>query len=224
MSNFASILYYSDSQLDKGIEKLCIDHLPDLPTVSVTKEPLDLGKNIVSTTPKSYQSLFEDILMGLEAATEEIVFFVEADILYHPNHFEFTPSYPNTVYYNGNYWVVRMSDGFAVHYNMGPLSGLCAFREDMLKHYRERLAYIKENGFNYKMGFEPFTHKRVKWKYWCNMERFYPPYPNLDLFHGNNLTRRKWSPDKFQTKPTFWYEGTVDTIPGWPNLRAILKL
>jgi len=224
VSNFASILYYSDSQLDKGIEKLCIDHLPDLPTVSVTKEPLDLGKNIVSTTPKSYQSLFEDILMGLEAATEEIVFFVEADILYHPNHFEFTPSYPNTVYYNGNYWVVRMSDGFAVHYNMGPLSGLCAFREDMLKHYRERLAYIKENGFNYKMGFEPFTHKRVKWKYWCNMERFYPPYPNLDLFHGNNLTRRKWSPDKFQTKPTFWYEGTVDTIPGWPNLRAILKL
>jgi len=55
------------------------------------------------------------------------------------------------------------------------------------------------------------------------MKRFYPPFPNLDLYHGKNLTNRKWSPDKFRTKPTFWEESTITNIPGWPRLPEIVK-
>jgi hypothetical protein len=219
------ILYYSDSQLPDNIASTCIDSIAksNLPVVSVTKKPLSFGQNIVSITPKGYLSLFEDILMGLEASTSEVIFFAEADILYHPDHFEFIPERKDTIYYNGNYWVIRIEDDFAVHYDMGPLSGLCAFRETLLTHYRERVARVKRDGFDYRMGFEPMSHRRIKWDNMFRMERFYPEFPNLDLYHGGNLTRRKWSPTKFVTKPKFWEESTVENIPGWPDLPNIIR-
>lgn len=218
-----AVLYYSSSDMPENIEKRCQESIADLPVVSVTIKPTDFGRNLVSPTPKSYQTLFENILMGLEEIKEDVVFFCEADILYHPTHFDFTPERHDTIYYNGNYWVVRLSDGFAVHYDMGPLSGLCAYRDILLTHYHERVAYVREHGFNYKMGFEPMTHRRIKWKNMYRMERFYPPFPNLDLYHGSNLTRRKWSPDKFVTRPKFWEEADIYSIPGWPDLPEIVK-
>jgi hypothetical protein len=220
----SNILYYSDSQLDENISSTCIQYIAksNLPVVSITKKPLDFGQNIVSITPKSYLSLFEDILMGLEASTSDLIFFAEADILYHPDHWKFVPTDKETIYYNGNYWLVRIDDGFAVHYDMHPLSGLCAYREPLITHYKERIEYVKENGFSYKMGFEPFSHNRIKWKNRFKMELFYPEFPNLDLYHGKNLTRRKWTPSKFITKPKFWEEGTVDNIPGWSDLPNII--
>lgn len=219
------ILYYSSSELDNKIDLVCREHIisSGLPIISVTIKPTNLGKNLVSLTPKSYQTLFENILMGLEEMKEEVVFFCEADILYHSSHFEFVPDKNDIIYYNGNYWVIRMSDGFAVHYNMGPLSGLCAYRDMLLVHYKERVEYVRKNGFDYKMGFEPMTHNRIKWEHMYKTERFYPSFPNLDLYHGKNLTHRKWSPDKFRTRPTFWEESTINNIPGWPTLPEILK-
>lgn len=220
-----AILYYADGQLEGNIDRICKEHISRaaLPITSVTIKPMDFGRNFVSPTPKSYLTLFENILLGLENITDEIVFFCEADILYHKSHFDFTPEKKDTIYYNGNYWVVRLSDGFAVHYNMGPLSGLCAYRDTLLTHYKERVEYVRKNGFDYRMGFEPMTHNRIKWKNMFKMERFYPEFPNLDLFHGANLTRRKWAPEKFVNKPTFWEESTVKNIPGWVNLPALVE-
>jgi len=220
-----AILYYADGTLQGGIDRVCKEYISKatLPITSVTLEPMDFGRNFVSPTPKSYLTLFENILLGLENITDEIVFFCEADILYHPSHFEFTPERKDTFYYNGNYWLVRLSDGFAVHYDMHPLSGLCAYRESLLTHYKERVKYVKENGFSYNIGFEPFSHRRIKWKNHFNMELFYPPFPNLDLFHGNNLTRRKWAPEKFVNRPRFWEEGSVKSIPGWENLPELVE-
>jgi len=219
------ILYYSDNQVDEKVDLLCREYIAmsGLPITSVTLKPTDFGHNFVSPTPKSYQTLFENILLGLENMTEDIVFFCEADVLYHPCHFGFEPKGHDTIYYNGNYWVIRMSDGFAVHYDMGPLSGLCAFRDILLTHYRERVEYVRAHGFSYEVGFEPMTHRRMKWSNMYDMERFYPPYPNLDLYHGNNLTRRKWAPEKFRTRPKFWTESTIHNIPGWSDLPAILE-
>ena len=219
------VLYYSSNELPDKVAKRCQESIAEsgFPITSVTLKPTDFGRNFVSPTPKSYQTLFENILMGLENMSEDIIFFAEADILYHRTHFDFTPQREDTIYYNGNYWVVRLEDGFAVHYDMGPLSGLVAYREPLLTHYRERVAYVKENGFSYQVGFEPMTHKRIKWKNMYRMERFYPEFPNLDLYHGTNLTRRKWSPEKFVTKPKFWEESTIKDVPGWPDLPEIVE-
>jgi hypothetical protein len=115
-----------------------------------------------------------------------------------------------------------MTDGFAISYNVSPLSGLVVYRETAIKHFTERVKMIQKDGFSYHMGFEPFTHGRVKWDFWCETEIFMSPTPSVDIAHEGNVTRKRWSQDKFRRKPTFWREATIDSVPGWPNLRELL--
>ena len=82
---------------------------------------------------------------------------------------------------------------------------------------------IEKKGFGYYMGFEPMTHKRIKWENWYGFEVFLPESPNVDLGHGGNLTRKRWSQDKFIRKPKFWQESDVAHIPGWPGLPGIVS-
>lgn len=217
------ILYYTNNKVTEKLEKLSRVTITqsDLPITSVSLKPIDFGKNIVLDLKPGYESLFTQILAGLEQMTQEIVFFAEHDVLYYKDHWKHTPN-NNSFHYNGNYWNLRMSDGVAVHYNMHPLSGLVVRRDIALIHFKERLDMIKKDGFSYKMGFEPMTHKRIKWSNWFDYEVFYPEFPNVDVSHSDNLTKKKWHPSKFRKKPTFWIESEDYRIPGWPYLRRKL--
>lgn len=97
------------------------------------------------------------------------------------------------------------------------------YREPLTIHFKERLKLIDEQGFNFHMGFEPMTHKRIKWKNWYNFEIFNPEYPNIDLAHKGNSTNKRWSQDKFRRKPTFWEESDIHNIPGWENLSVMVN-
>lgn len=217
------ILYYSDNCLNMKLSKTCRKFIAasGLPITSVTLKPTNFGRNICLPLPRGYRSMYQQIMTGLENITEDIVIFTEHDILYHKNHFEFTPPRDDVFYYNGNYWMLRLSDGFAVHYDVSPLSGLVAYREPLLIHFRERMEYVKKHASAYWIGWEPFTNHRVPWKTWYEFEVFEPEFPNIDLCHGGNLTRKRWTTQKFIKKPIFWEESTIDNINGWPNLRDI---
>lgn len=217
-------LYYTDNTLNRGLAKLCREYIThaNLPITSVSLKPLDFGNNIVLPLERSYETLATQILTGLEAMTEDIVYFTEHDDLYHPNHFEFIPPEKNKFYYNGNYWFLR-EDGFAVHYNVSPLSGLVAYREPLINHFRERLELIKKDGYSFKMGFEPMTHHRIPWKYWYDFEIFMPEFPNVDICHGKNLTWKRFDQKDFRRKPKFWEESDIYHILGWSDLPDILN-
>ena len=219
------IVYYTDNHLNMKLAKLVRRYIQksELPITSVTLKPTGFGKNIVLKEERGYRTMFKQILKGLEEAKEDIIFLAEHDVLYHPSHFEFTPKDENTFYYNGNYWIVRLTDGFAIHYDVSPLSGLVAYREPLIKHFKERLELIDQKGFGYYMGFEPMTHKRIKWKNWYDFEIFNPEFPNIDLAHEGNLTKKRWSQKKFIRKPKFWEEGNINNIKGWDNLSKILN-
>ena len=221
------ILYYSDNRLNMKFAGKIRKQLEQvgLPITSVTLKPTNFGRNIHFPGERGYLQMFKQILAGLEAMTENIVYFAEHDVLYHADHFKFLPTDPYKFYYNGNYWMLRLKDGFAVHYNCSPLSGLVVFRETAIKHFRERVEMIERLGNEYKplhMGFEPFTHNRVKWDFWCGFEVFMPEFPNIDVAHGGNTTWKRWDQKHFIRKPTFWEESTVDKIPGWEGLRELL--
>jgi len=219
------IIYYTDNKLKWSLAQICRRQLKKigLPIVSCSLKPSDVGKNIVFKGERSYLTMFKQILTALDGCDFDIVYLAEHDVLYHSSHFNFIPKDKETFYYNGNYWMVRYPDGFAVHYDVSPLSGLVVYREPLIKHLKERIALIEKKGFGYYMGFEPFTHGRVKWDYWCNFEIFEPKFPNIDISHGNNLTQKRWTQDRFRRKPKFWEEGTVENIPGWPKLKELLK-
>jgi glycosyltransferase involved in cell wall biosynthesis len=223
------ILYFTNNKVNMKLGRTVRGFIKeaDIPITCVSTKPIkDFGNNIIfgDYGEKGGEAIARKILKGLENMTEDVVYFCEHDVLYHSDHFKFEPKDPEMWYYNGNYWFLRQKDGFAIHYNVSPLSGLVVHRESALKHFRERVKYIEENGgFTLRIGYEPFTHGRIPWEYKCKFEIFNPENPNVDVTHETNTTWKRWKIDQFRRKPTFWEESTIEKIPGWPDLPEIIK-
>lgn len=109
-NNSASIIYYSASVEDSRFEQKVMDNIKkqagDIPIISVTRKPVDLGKNIVvGDTPICYSNSFKQLLIGLKEATTEFCIAAESDCLYPPEYFQFTPPYKDKVYRYTNLYV-----------------------------------------------------------------------------------------------------------------------
>ncbi|MCK9351253.1 MAG: hypothetical protein WCT49_01745 [Candidatus Paceibacterota bacterium] len=222
------LIYYTDNRLLDRIMNACQKQLliaaEGKKIVSCSLQPIDFGRNIVLPLQRGRLTMFKQILAALEALDTDVVFFCEHDVLYHPSHFDFIPPDRNVWYYNGNYWFLRFLDGFALHYDATPLSGLCVYRDIAVLHYRERIAMVEKKGFDHNMGYEPMTHKRIPWVNDYDSEIRQSALPNIDIKHGKNFTRMRWSlTEKFYDAPTGWKEADIDTIPGWNNVRKLLE-
>lgn len=214
------LVYYTDCRGDARILEAVRRRLRQvagaLPIVSVTLGPVDLGRNIVLDMERGYLAMFRQILAGLEALETDVAFLVEHDVLYHPTHFEFTPPRRDVFYYNRHTWKVDAETGRAVHYLCDQTSGLCADRALLIAHYRKRVALVETAGYDRNLGFEPGTNKgsrAIDPEH--GSDSWMSSAPNVDIRHGFNLTRTRWSPEQFRNKSTCqgWTEG--DTIPGW---------
>lgn len=98
-----TIIYYTANQEDPKFEQKIIDNLKkqagDIPIISVSRKPIDLGKNIcVGETPICYTNSFRQLLIGLEEAKTEFCLSAESDCLYPPEYFQFTPPLKDRVY------------------------------------------------------------------------------------------------------------------------------
>ena len=232
--NDKCIVYYTDGNLDPFImsvvQKQLLRSANGCPIVSVSLQPIAFGENIVLPLTRSYLTMFEEILAGLEASKSEIVFFAEHDILYTQSHFQFTPPKQDVYYYNTNVWKVRMSDGYAIHYDVQQTSGLCAYREFLLQHYRERVRRIEAEWdrlprhplgrYRYNMGFEPGTHGRPERIDDFKADSWQSEYPNIDIRHDKNLTVTRWSRDEFKDKRHAKNWVVAEEIPGWGQVKG----
>lgn len=241
------VLYYTDNQLDEKIAKACRNQLRKAftgKTVSVSLKPIFFRQNIVLPLERGYLTMAKQILAGLEALDTDIVFFCEHDILYHPSHFDFTPTNKNLYYYNTNSWMLRAEDGHGLFYEHRSLSGMCGFRETLLKHYKERVRRIEEleasaiNGIVkatsgndiplkegiHRLGFEPGTHGRPEKIDELGAESYKSKLPNIDIKHKNNLTQNRWRIDQFRDKSVAktWKEIENYEVEGWDNLKEVL--
>jgi glycosyltransferase involved in cell wall biosynthesis/predicted O-methyltransferase YrrM len=200
------IIYYTDSKLEpqlanavrKQIKRVC----GPIPIISVSQEPLRFGENInVGEKPREYRSMYEQLLVGLEAAPEgSICYLCEHDVFYHPSHFAFLPESKAHAYFNQNRYYYRRGVGsFLKTRGKRPLSQCVAYREMLIEHCRERLA--RTDFGRMKIPFRKFRSAR----------------PNVDIRHGDNLTKdgdyqRTWMRRQHDKLP----EGaTVTNLPGW---------
>lgn len=213
------ILYYTHNEIDETIMKMCQDQITaaakENRIVCVSLQETAFGTDrIVMPLKKGYITMTKQILRGLEELDTDIVFFCEHDVLYHPSHFDFIPGGKDIFYYNENVWFYRWEDGHSLHYDCNQLSGLCAYREPLIKHYKERLAYIEEHGFSRNIGFEPMTHGRIKWDFKCGCQSWKSKEPNVDIKHDANLVRQRWKKEDFRNQKFTkgWQEGEC---PGW---------
>ena len=213
------IVYYSDCRGDTDILEAAKRQLLRATNghsiVSVTLAPIDLGRNIVLPLERGHLTMFRQILAGLEASDADIVFLAEHDVLYHPSHFDFVPPRDDVYYYNVNTWKVDAATGRALHYITEQTSGLCAYRSLLVEHYRERVARVEREGFQRSIGFEPGKHKRPRGVDDHGFGSWMSAQPNVDIRHGFNLTRNRWSRDQFRDQRCCegWTE--ADDVPGW---------
>ena len=239
------MIFFTDNQLNTRVAHAVQKQLKSigLPIVSASLKPMDnMGKNIYLPLQRGYLTMFKQILAALEASDADIIYFAEHDVLYHPSHFEFTPEKKDIFYYNVNWYKVRSTDGYAVSWEANQVSGLCAYRQVLLDHYRKVVSIVERFGYNHSMGFEPGSHNdketiltrdrskipedvyvddilREEWK---------SKYPNVDFRTGANLSKSKWTMADFRDKTTAknFKISSVDNIPGWDSnvLRNILQL
>ena len=229
------VLYYTDNRLDPLIMEACQKNLRTAAgskrIVSVSIDPLDFGDNIAIRLAPGYLTMFRQILMGLEELETDIVFFAEHDVLYHPTHFDFVPERDDTIYYNQNCWKVRTDDGHALYYDCSQTSGLCAYRELLLRHYRERVKRTREKldelgdtrayrNWIRRQGFEPGTHGRAERVDDLQSATWRSAYPNIDIRHNGNLTPSRWQQDQFRNQRSCrnWQE--AESVPGWGQTRG----
>jgi len=227
------IIYYTDNQLDEKIAKPVRDRLQTIAkdkNLSITCSSLkkmDFGDERIRfpSLTRGYPALFKQIMAALEHSPADIIFFCEHDVLYHPSHFEFVPPDKETFYYNQNVWFLRMTDGHCLHYDVNQLSGLCGWKDALLTHFRERYERVMKEGFTRNMGFEPFTHNRVKWNKEYKLGTWKSEYPNVDIKSGANATGARWKKEQYRNQQLLinWTELENWEIPGWMDLEKILK-
>jgi hypothetical protein len=205
-----------------------------LPITSCSLKPMDFGNNIVYDKQPGVVTMFEQILKALETSQGKYVFFCEHDVLYHPSHFKFTPTRQDTFYYNINSYKCHLKSKTCITYkNIRSVSGICVNRRHAVGHYRKRLRYIYDRGYDKLagrnprwariMGYEPgksvtaggFTYERIE--YWKSK------YPNVDIRHKLTITPLQLKLKHFKHKPKDFVSVTIDEVPGW-NLRKMFHI
>ena len=106
-----SIIYYSSCRESLAFERKIQENLlkvcGDIPIISVTQKPMDLGTNIcVGDVGASGFNCFRQILIACEAATTKFVISAESDTLYPPDYFTFVPPRDDVCYRNSNLYVM----------------------------------------------------------------------------------------------------------------------
>lgn len=226
------VVYYTNNNISMLLQEKCCEQIKagmkEKHIVSVSHKRMNFGTNLVYSGLPGYLAMARQILIGLEASTAEVIFFCEHDVLYHPSHFDFVPFRKDVIYYNTNVWRIRKEDGLALYCNnLQQLSGLVAYRETLIEHYKKRVSLLENalkthakcvpcfNKYVRKMGFEPGTHKREERVDDLTADSYQSRYPNLDIRHKENLTPSRWRKDQFRN-PRFtdgWTEAYE--VPGW---------
>lgn len=215
--NDKTIVYYTCNTHKPEIDELCRKQLAkaNLPIVSVSlNKDLDFGSIRLKTKgQRSPLTMHKQIVMGLKASRADYVFLAESDVLYHPSHFDFSPTRDDVFYFNTNVWKLRWKDGYCVRTDVSQqLSGICAAKQLLLNFFKKRVAEIEKMGWN--RHYEPKIGIR---------ENYQSKISNICIRHDDNLTGSKWSVNDFKNKKYAegWKESTIDKIDGW-NIKEML--
>ena len=221
-----SLIYYTTNLIEEPIYSAVQRTIKDsgLPIVSVSHKPA-FGENIVVSFKPCYVSMIKQIILGLSISQGKYVFFCEHDVLYPKSHFDFTPPRDDIYYYNEN--VLRWDypkDRLIGYDRLISLSGLCANRELLLRHYLLRLQKIRdmewvedshEPSWLRKMGYEPGT-KKIKRGGISDEDYglFKSDKSIIDIRHRNTFSPPKVTLDGFKHLPNNFREYTIKES-GW---------
>jgi hypothetical protein len=119
MKDLFTIIYYTSNREDEKFEakvrQKLLEVKGDIPIISVSQKPIDFGKNIcVGDVGAQYLNLYRQLEIGCKEAKTPFVISAEADCLYPPDYFNFTPPKVDECYLYNNILILHSwKDGFS---------------------------------------------------------------------------------------------------------------
>ena len=168
----------------------------DANIVSVSKKPMNLGKNIVDTSPRGHLSIYRQALTGAKEANTKYIALAEDDVLYSPEHFSYRPS-PGKFAYNLGCWNVYTWEHSVFSWkgrrNLGQL--ICE-RDLFIEAMEERFAKYPGDDVDLGIWAEPGKYERQLGVTIRETEEFWTNPPNIAFSHEQalsfeNLGKRK---------------------------------
>ncbi len=146
MNDNLTVIYYTANVLKEPfatkVREILWKAKENLPLISVSQKPMDYGQNIIVDFPRSYLSIYKQILVGAKAATTEFVALAEDDCLYSKEHFfTFRPKLDEFAYDMARWSIYSWSKPaiFSIKYRISN-STLIAPRELLISALEERFA------------------------------------------------------------------------------------
>lgn len=101
-----TVIYLTASQIPEFFaeyqRKILLEAIGDTPLISLSREPLDFGINMLQIGPKCMDTIYREMLRGVKLATTPYVAVAEDDTLYPKEHFTFFRPPLDTFAYNQN--------------------------------------------------------------------------------------------------------------------------
>jgi hypothetical protein len=140
-----TVLFITANEVPSSFAKIQLQHLMtatgDYPLITISRQPMNLGENILDTYPKSYLNIYRQMLVGAKHATTDYVAIAEDDVFYCPEHFNFYRPAPDTFAYNQNRFALfTWGEPIYSMRNRKSNCSLIAPRELMIEALEERFA------------------------------------------------------------------------------------
>jgi len=185
MANDISVIFLTVNKVPKKWaefhKKTLLKAIGDTPLITISKEPLDWGTNLIQKETPSMNNIYKQVLRGSEMASTEFIAIAEDDVLYHKSHFEFRPKEDEFIY-DGHKWeMLTWGKPFYYHKYRILNSGLIAPTKLVIKSLKRRFkrypnAPIGELGKERKSGLNSYQ-----------VRNFWPEVGIVIFRHPNSL-------------------------------------
>lgn len=210
----STIIYYTSNREDEGFEKRVQENLVkvcgNLPIISVSQKPIDLGKNIcIGDVGTSGFNMFRQVQIALREVKTTFVISAEADCLYPPDYFEFIPADKNVCYRDNNLYVMPDRREFFFNKSEGATHAQIVGRD----YYLETLDKLFEGAPEWSSAEKNFPKER---------------FGKSDVFEKINYWKSQNPVFQIKThKGMRYYTHSdripVDTLPYWGDGKNVRK-
>ncbi len=101
-----TVIYLTANKIPENFaeyqRKILLEAIEDYPLISISRKPLDFGKNLIDAGEISASNIYRIILRGAKEAETEYIAIAEDDTLYDKEHFNFYRPEKDTFAYNQN--------------------------------------------------------------------------------------------------------------------------
>jgi hypothetical protein len=119
-------------------KSVLLEAIGDTPVITVSKNPLDWGMNLIQEGEPSVENIYKNILRACNASKTPYIAIAEDDTLYHKSHFEYRPSMDTYAFNSHRFGLFTW--GKPMFYYKDRISNACmiAPRELVIKSLEDR--------------------------------------------------------------------------------------